>query len=47
VISFGPTEEQGLVREAMQTFASEVLRPAARAADEAEALPETVLQQAW
>jgi len=47
VISFGPTEEQGLVREAMQTFAADVLRPAARAADEAEALPEDVLQQAW
>jgi alkylation response protein AidB-like acyl-CoA dehydrogenase len=47
VISFGPTEEQGLVREAVQGFASEVLRPAARAADESEALPEAVLQQAW
>lgn len=47
MISFGPTEEQGLVREAMRTFAAEVLRPAARAADEAEKLPEDALQQAW
>jgi alkylation response protein AidB-like acyl-CoA dehydrogenase len=47
VISFGPTEEQGLVVEAMRSFATEVLRPAARAADEAEKLPEDVLQRAW
>jgi alkylation response protein AidB-like acyl-CoA dehydrogenase len=47
VISFGPTEEQGLVVEAMRVFAREVIRPAARAADEAEKLPEDVLQQAW
>ncbi len=47
MISFGPTEEQELVVTAMRTFAQEVLRPAARAADEAEALPEDVVQQAW
>ena len=47
MISFGPSEEQALVVEAMRTFGSEVLRPAARAADEAEKLPEEVLQQAW
>jgi alkylation response protein AidB-like acyl-CoA dehydrogenase len=47
VISFGPTEEQDLVVEAVRSFATEVLRPAARAADETETLPEDVLQQAW
>ena len=47
MISFGPTEEQDLVVEAVRSFAKEVLRPAARAADEAEKLPEDVLQQAW
>jgi alkylation response protein AidB-like acyl-CoA dehydrogenase len=47
VISFGPSEEQALVVEAVRSFAADVLRPAARSADEAEALPEDVLQQAW
>ena len=47
MISFGPSEEQALIVEAMRGFGSEVLRPAARAADEAEQLPEDVLQQAW
>lgn len=47
MISFGPTEEQSLVVETLKRFAAEVLRPAARAADEAEKLPEAVLQQAW
>jgi alkylation response protein AidB-like acyl-CoA dehydrogenase len=47
VISFGPTEEQDLVVEAVRSFATEVLRPAARGADETETLPEDALQQAW
>ncbi len=47
MISFGPTEEQEVVREAMREFAEQVLRPAAREADEAESLPEALLQQVW
>jgi alkylation response protein AidB-like acyl-CoA dehydrogenase len=40
-----PTEEQVLMRDAMRRFAEEVLRPAARAADDAAAPPGTVLEQ--
>jgi alkylation response protein AidB-like acyl-CoA dehydrogenase len=47
VISFGPTEEQEVVREALREFATEVLRPAAREADEASALPDGLLDQVW
>ena len=47
MISFGPTEEQELVRETMREFAADVLRPAAREADEASALPDGLLEQAW
>ena len=45
MISFGPTEEQEVVREAMREFADQVLRPAAREADEASRLPEGFLEQ--
>jgi alkylation response protein AidB-like acyl-CoA dehydrogenase len=45
VISFELTEEQQVVREAMHEFAEQVMRPAAREADEASALPEDVLGQ--
>jgi acyl-CoA dehydrogenase len=47
MISFGPTEEQQIVREAMREFSGEVLRAAARDADEAGALPDGVLDQVW
>ena len=47
MISFGPTEEQEVVREALREFATEVLRPAAREADEASALPDGLLDQVW
>jgi len=47
MISFGPTEEQQVVREAMQEFAEQVLRPAAREADEASRVPDELLQQVW
>ncbi len=47
MISFGPTEEQEVVRDAMREFAEQVLRPAARDADEASALPDGVLDQVW
>jgi len=47
MISFGPTEEQEVVRDAMREFAEQVLRPVAREADEAEHLPDGLLDQVW
>lgn len=47
MISFGPTEEQEVVRDAMREFSEQVLRPVARGADEASALPDGVLDQVW
>jgi len=40
-----PTEEQVLMRDSMRRFAEEVLRPAARAADDAAAPQDAVLEQ--
>jgi acyl-CoA dehydrogenase len=47
MISFGPTEEQEVVRETLREFAAQVLRPVAREADEASRVPEGLLQQVW
>jgi alkylation response protein AidB-like acyl-CoA dehydrogenase len=47
MISFGPTEEQELVRNTLREFAAELLRPAAREADEASRLPDDLLDRAW
>jgi alkylation response protein AidB-like acyl-CoA dehydrogenase len=47
VISFGPSEEQEVAREAMREFAASAMRPLARASDEAGAVPEDFLEQAW
>jgi alkylation response protein AidB-like acyl-CoA dehydrogenase len=47
MISFGPTEEQAIARDAMREFATEALRPLARPADEAGQLPDALLEQAW
>ena len=47
MISFGPTEEQELVQSTLREFAKDVLRPAAREADEASRLPDDLLDQAW
>jgi alkylation response protein AidB-like acyl-CoA dehydrogenase len=47
VISFEPTEEQEVAREAMREFAEKSLRPRARECDEAEALPEGFLEEVW
>jgi alkylation response protein AidB-like acyl-CoA dehydrogenase len=47
MISFEPTEEQVSAQEAMRSFATDVLRPAARECDEASAIPEAFLAQAW
>jgi alkylation response protein AidB-like acyl-CoA dehydrogenase len=47
VISFQPDEEQEIAREAMREFAEKSLRPRARECDEAESLPEDLLQESW
>jgi alkylation response protein AidB-like acyl-CoA dehydrogenase len=47
VISFGPTEEQQMVREAMREFAEQAVRPIARDCDEASEIPADFLQSVW
>lgn len=47
MISFAPTEEQELARQAMGEFASERMRPLARDCDEAEAVPDDFLDEVW
>lgn len=47
MIAFEPSEDQETAREAMRAFATEALRPVAREYDEAAAIPDAVLAQAW
>jgi acyl-CoA dehydrogenase len=47
MVNFKPTEDQELVRETMAGFAREVLRPAAREADEKGAVPEDIVARGW
>jgi alkylation response protein AidB-like acyl-CoA dehydrogenase len=47
VISFKLTEEQEVVRDALHDFAESALRPEARECDEAEAIPQELLEQTW
>lgn len=47
MISFGPTEEQDVAREAMREFAAAAMRPLARPSDEAGEVPDDFLAQAW
>ena len=47
MISFGPTEEQEMVREAMRDFAEQAVRPIARECDEASEIPADFLQSVW
>ena len=47
MISFGMSEEQELVRDAMREFAAEAIRPIARECDEAGAIPDDFLETAW
>lgn len=47
MISFGPTEEQEVVRDTMRDFAAQQLRPIARACDEASHIPDDFLRQSW
>lgn len=47
MVNFKPTEEQDLVRETMAGFAREVIRPAAREADEKGTVPEDLVARGW
>jgi len=47
MISFEPTEEQQQVRDAVASFATEQIRPAAREADETGHIPGALVQQGW
>jgi len=47
VISFGPSEEQEMVREAMHDFADQAVRPIARDCDEASEISADFLQSVW
>ena len=46
MISFGPTEEQLAIREAMHEFAASAMRPIARDCDEESKVPDDFLEQA-
>jgi alkylation response protein AidB-like acyl-CoA dehydrogenase len=47
MISFGPTEEQEVARDAMREFAASAIRPIARRCDEESRTPGEFLEQAW
>ena len=47
MISFGMSEEQELVRDAMREFAADAIRPIARESDEAAEVPADFLETAW
>ncbi len=47
MISFGLSEEQEMVRDAMRDFAEQAIRPIARDCDEASEIPADFLQSVW
>ena len=47
MISFGLSEEQEMVRDAMRDFAAEAIRPIARDCDESGEIPDDFLETAW
>ena len=47
MISFGPTEEQVIARDAMREFAAQAMRPIARECDEASEIQAGFLDEAW
>jgi len=47
VISFKPTEEQEVARDALHEYAESAIRPVARDCDEASAIPADLLEQTW
>ena len=47
MISFKPTEEQEVARDALHEYAESAIRPLARDCDEASAIPAEFLEQSW
>jgi alkylation response protein AidB-like acyl-CoA dehydrogenase len=47
MISFGPTEEQDLIRQTVHEFAAGEMREIARPCDEKRELPDELLQKSW
>jgi len=47
MISFGMTEEQEMIRDAMREFAEQAMRPIARECDEASSIPDEFLNEVW
>lgn len=47
MVNFKPSDEQEQLRETMQSFAREVLRPNAREADEKDGVPPEPVQKGW
>ncbi len=47
MISFGPTEEQEMIRDTIREFAASELRDASRPADEANATPPELMEKLW
>ncbi len=47
MISFGPTEEQEIVRDTLKEFADQAMRPIARDCDEESSIPQDFLDTIW
>jgi alkylation response protein AidB-like acyl-CoA dehydrogenase len=47
MVNFKPTDEQALLRDTLQSFAREVVRPAAREADEKDHVPAELAEKGW
>ena len=47
MISFGPSEEQEIVRDTLKEFADEAMRPIARDCDEESSIPQDFLDTIW
>jgi len=47
VISFGPSEEQEMIRDSMKEFADQAMRPIARDCDEESSIPQDFLDTVW
>jgi alkylation response protein AidB-like acyl-CoA dehydrogenase len=47
MVNFKPTEEQELLRDTLQNFAREVIRPSAREADEKDRVAPELVQKGW
>ncbi len=47
MISFGPSEEQEIIRDTMKEFAQQAMRPIARDCDEESSIPQDFLDTIW